>query len=908
MFVCYNRTTRLARIVGVVLLGTLGAYPIAAAEPSPDDNVVTVVNELYRPANPEDTMSRLSYAIMTASAEEHKADPSKPRIQVLPWTSLSMAGPVGRAPRLMALAGNVAADILFTLWHETRTNIEEGYLMPLNEFIGEDTNGNGWIDDAEAIWPYWKNIHPYAKLVATVDGKVYALPMPRPPYQSLIVRADLFRAAGLDPTQPPRDWDEFFTMCQKLTDPGATIAGARFQRGQRAIFLTQSAWQWIAWLWCAGGQTLTQYRVDPETGREYAFPELEIEFSTVDPETGKTVNLRRQPSRWQATFAGEAGVQTCAFFHKLMWQRWIRLPDGEPLNLTNEEAEQGWALNPGTGQRVSFDPNAVITGVARPSRREDQKIAEMFQRGEVAIYQGSVTELKELNVPAENLSFFPIPGRTANDQPRAMFFFHLVGLNHSLAQPEEAARRRAAWRILSTYCGTEGNMESIREDVAKGYARFARPQELQEAGLDEYLQQIPKHWRTAYATIDRSAGAEPFMGFWYPVDVKLGTEVLDFILAYEDFDYAATLKNMQTAANTGMMFERSEEELQKYRPLARILFAVAVGLLGVMGVKMVRGFSQTAKERKQTGSTGNVYHPGLPWLMMSPALISILLWNYYPLTRGSLMAFQDYHVLAESPFVGLDTFINVFLDPEFWTSLRQTLKYVVIALGLTFFGPIILALLLHEVPRGKTFFRTLFFLPQVCSGIVVMMIWMLLYNPTEYGLLNQLIEHVDRLLLSVGLDVTLGKQDWLGDPRWAMIAVVIPSMWSQMGMASLVYLAALKSVDEGSYEAAQIDGAGIFKNITQITIPFLKPLIIINFVSAFIGTFQNMGNILIMTGGGPAQETMVLALRIWMEAYAYLRYSRAVAMAWVLGLLLIAFTVYQLRILKKVEFRRAADN
>ncbi len=83
---------------------------------------------------------------------------------------------------------------------------------------------------------------------------------------------------------------------------------------------------------------------------------------------------------------------------------------------------------------------------------------------------------------------------------------------------------------------------------------------------------------------------------------------------------------------------------------------------------------------------------------------------------------------------------------------------------------------------------------------------------------------------------------------------------------------------------------------------------LINFVAAFINTFQNMGNILVMTGGGPAQETMVLALRIWMEAYAYLRYSRAVAMAWILGLALIVFTVLQLRILKKVEFRKAQEN
>ena len=215
-----------------------------------------------------------------------------------------------------------------------------------------------------------------------------------------------------------------------------------------------------------------------------------------------------------------------------------------------------------------------------------------------------------------------------------------------------------------------------------------------------------------------------------------------------------------------------------------------------MAWTMFKSFMEKPKERLRRGSTRDIYHPALPWLMMAPALISILLWKYYPLARGSFMAFQDYHILKASPFVGLDNFINVFLDPEFWLSLRQTIKYVAMSLTLTFLTPIFLAILLTEVPRGKIFFRTLFFLPQVTSSIVVMMIWMLLYHPAEYGVLNQIILWIDKVFVSMGLDLALGSQDWLGDPRWAMIAVVIPGMWAGAGIASLIYLAALKSVDE----------------------------------------------------------------------------------------------------------------
>ncbi len=880
-----------------------------AAKGSPGEKVVTVVNEVYYPNNPTDAMTKICAEVMAESAKEHALDPSKPKIKVLEWSSIHIpGGSAGRAPKLMALTGDIAADVMSTLWHETRTNISEGYLAPLNEYIGEDLNGNGWIDDDETIWPFWKKINKYSKMVATVDGKVYALPCPRTVYQSLVIRTDLFRAAGLDTAKPPRDWDEFFYMCQKLTYPGKEIPGARFQKGQRAIFLTVSGWQWIAWLWAAGGQTLTQYRTDLETGREYAFPELEVDFVATDPITGKKIHLRKQESRWKATFASEAGIRACEFFHNLCWQRWIRLPDGEPFNLTKEESVQGWAINPGTGERIEFDPKDVIIGVARPARGEQDNIMEMFRKGEVAVIQTSSHILTEFNVSPENLSFFPIPGRTENDPPTATFFRHMFGLNHLLAKPENKAKRDAAWRIISTYCGDRGRTTAIRSEAEAGYARFMNPSELEEAGLEAYIPQIPKHWVDSFPLVETHSKAEPYMGFWWPVDLKLSQEVLDFIMADEDFDYATALKNVQEAANTGMMFNRTEKELKKYRPISRILFCMGAAFFIFMAYSIFKSFMEKPKERLERGSTRNIYHPALPWIMMAPALISILLWSYYPLARGSFMAFQDYHILKPAPFVGLDNFINVFLDPEFWMALRQTIKYVAISLSLTFLTPIFLAILLHEVPAGKIFFRTLYFLPQVTSSIVVMMIWVLLYHPAEYGVLNQIILWIDKFFLSMGLDLTLGKQDWLGDPRWAMIAVVIPSMWASAGISSLIYLAALKSIDEESYEAAEIEGAGIIEKIRYITIPYLKPLIIINFVAAFIGTFQNMENILVMTGGGPAMETMVISLRIWLEAYAFLRYSRAVVMAWILGLVLIAFTVYQLRILKKVEFHRAKEN
>jgi len=141
-----------------------------------------------------------------------------------------------------------------------------------------------------------------------------------------------------------------------------------------------------------------------------------------------------------------------------------------------------------------------------------------------------------------------------------------------------------------------------------------------------------------------------------------------------------------------------------------------------------------------------------------------------------------------------------------------------------------------------------------------------------------------------------------------MVCCILPTVWASMGMASLIYLAALHSIPPDLYEAAEIDGAGIRQKLLRITLPSLMPLIIINFVGTFIGTFQNMGNIFLLTFGGPGEATTVVGLKIWIEAYNNLRFSIATSMAWVMGSLLIGLTYVQIQFLKKVEYRRAQEN
>jgi multiple sugar transport system permease protein len=146
---------------------------------------------------------------------------------------------------------------------------------------------------------------------------------------------------------------------------------------------------------------------------------------------------------------------------------------------------------------------------------------------------------------------------------------------------------------------------------------------------------------------------------------------------------------------------------------------------------------------------------------------------------------------------------------------------------------------------------------------------------------------------------------WLTNPDTAMLACVIPIVWAGMGPGCLIYLAALKGIADDFYEAGDIDGATFVDKILFIVFPYLKPLLIINFISVVIGAFNSSQFILPMTGG--SADTMVADLHIFFEAYMYLNFGMATAMAWMLGLMLIGFAVYNLQILSRLEFKAAGS-
>lgn len=799
----------------------------------------------YDPDTPEGAITRQILALVDTYPELHP----------IKWGGLDLPGAGGRAPLLLAMAGGNAPDIYNCWFHIIQNDIENGFLAPLNEWISEEQ---------------WQQVPELWRKVATRDGKIYGLPTAQIAYYGIVYRKDLVRAAGMDPEKPPETWDEFYRWCQKLTHPRKAVPGASLQRGQRAFGVSYAPWNWLPWMQSAGGSPIVQVK----DGVSYPMEDTSVEGGT-----------------WRANFDSPEAIDAARFLHRLIWQPWRINPEtGEPEDLTPEAA-------------AALPAEEVATGVVRPIPISD---TEAFVLGEVAAIFADTATVEYITAASSTLDpdlvgIMPIPARRPGMKRTIQAYRHFWGMSEGTRHRTQA-ERDLIYTCIERLASPSVNDAAIREKVLEGNARWCNPEDLERLGLHAYLDEVPQTIRQLYQDLHEGkilARTEPYVGFWQGVSDLLQRRLLGILIsdAGSTLDVAATLRAINEDANNGLMFSIPEESLTHARPWARTILALVLTFIGFLLWRMWRAQRLAAKQPQPRDIIGSKRQWRLAMCMLAPALISITLWSYYPLFQGVIMAFKNYHIVGESAWVGLDNFIMVAGDPGFWAAIGRTLKYVFITMLLGFTTPVILAILLSEIPYGRVFFRTLYFLPHLTSTLVITLLWQMMYDPTENGMLNQ-------MLMFFGLP----SQSWLQDPALAMVCCVLPGVWAGMGMSSLIYIAALQALPRDYYEAAAIDGAGFMMRLRHVMLPQLMPLMVINFVGAFIASFQNIGSIFLLTFGGPGDTTNVLSLAIWKEAYNNLRFGTATTMAWFLGTGLICFTYLQFRILRKVEFRRAETN
>ena len=468
------------------------------------------------------------------------------------------------------------------------------------------------------------------------------------------------------------------------------------------------------------------------------------------------------------------------------------------------------------------------------------------------------------------------------------------------ATAKNKAVRDAAWKYIQYMVGDEAKRITVTRLIQGGYAKYINPTYLKRFGFEEYVNEVPKEWIAMYNEMLKGAHPEPYGRNCQNI-YKFMSPPLDKIVLYDDVDYQKELNAAVAKTNQILIGSIPEETMRHRRKIVAIVLVLLAAVIGFFFIRYIRGTMSTLK--KEVTVTSIIRKPGdqsrmvLGWILMAPAIVTMLVWSYTPIFSGLTMAFQDYRVIGVSKWIGIDNFVSVLYNDTFWIALKNTLVYAALSLLLGFVAPIILALFLNEIPRGTVIYRVSFYLPAVTSALVVLLLWKRFYDTSPDGLFNKVIAVFG-----------IPPQLWLQDPKLAMLCVIVVGVWAAVGAGSIFYLAALKMIPEELYEAADLDGANIIQKITHVTIPVLKPILIIMLVGNFVGSFQASERILAMTGGGPLDATHVLGLEIFYNAYVYLKFGYATAVAWMMGALLIGFTVQQLKILRESKFKAGQTN
>lgn len=268
----------------------------------------------------------------------------------------------------------------------------------------------------------------------------------------------------------------------------------------------------------------------------------------------------------------------------------------------------------------------------------------------------------------------------------------------------------------------------------------------------------------------------------------------------------------------------------------------------------------------------------IPLLFISPWVIGFLVFTLGPLIFSLIMSFFNWPVIGDPKFVGLGNYKEMFTkDAQFFKSLIVTFKFAALFVPLNIIVSLILAVLISQPVKGAGFFRTIFYVPSVVSGVAVSIIWGWILN-SEYGILNY-------ALSLMGIE---GPR-WLSNPNWALVAMVIASVWG-LGTMMLIFYTGLKNIPIDLYEAASIDGATPIKRFFKITLPLLSPTILFNVITSTIGALQQLTLALLLTNGGPAKSTYFYGMYVYNNAFKHFKLGYASANAWFMFIIILALT------------------
>ncbi|GAB2562641.1 carbohydrate ABC transporter permease [Spirosoma areae] len=272
----------------------------------------------------------------------------------------------------------------------------------------------------------------------------------------------------------------------------------------------------------------------------------------------------------------------------------------------------------------------------------------------------------------------------------------------------------------------------------------------------------------------------------------------------------------------------------------------------------------------------------IAWLFLGFPLMLITIFVFLPIAYSFFISFFDWNLVTnQRDFIGLGNYTKLFSDSLFWKSARNTIFYTIGVVPIQTFLALFLAFVMNQKIKGRTFFRVAFYVPAITSSVVTSTLFIALFS--KQGLVNQLS----------GFD-----NDWLTNPRTAMLTIMANNIWTTSGYFMVSFLAGLQSIPDSLYEAARIDGASTWQQFWKITVPMVRPVTYFVLVLGLIGCFQVFDQIFIMSAGGPVNSTTTMSYYVYVNGFKYFKLGYAAAAAIVLAVLIFSANQIQNRYFK----------
>jgi multiple sugar transport system permease protein len=277
-------------------------------------------------------------------------------------------------------------------------------------------------------------------------------------------------------------------------------------------------------------------------------------------------------------------------------------------------------------------------------------------------------------------------------------------------------------------------------------------------------------------------------------------------------------------------------------------------------------------------------------------MTAIVVFFFLPVLAALLMSFTDFDIyslgdISRARFVGFKNYLNIFQNPLFWQAIRNTAYFVVVGVPLSVTISLLAALgIQSKLVRFKSLFRLSYFIPVVATLVAVAVIWRFIYHP-RFGILNY-------LLAWFGIQPI----DWLGNPKWAMPALIIMAVWKGFGYNMIIFIAGLQNIPESLYEAANLDGANAWQTFRHVTLPMLTQTTGFITLTSLISYCQFFAEPYIMTDGGPLNSTLSIVLLMYREGFKYWRMGYSAALAFILFGIILIVTLIQMRFRRNYEF------